>query len=180
MTQRDAPPVSDAALRAATGRGWDEWLALLDGGNASGMSHAEIAALAGRHGAEPWWAQTVTVGYERARGLRRVHERPDGYGISVSRTLPVAVEDLFEAWAATERRAAWLHDPGMVVKKATPPKSIRIAWPEGGAVEVRFNARGPAKAQVVVDHRKLATQEEAAAMKEFWNRQLDVLAGTLR
>ena len=71
------PPVSDEAVCKATGRGWDEWFAILDEAGAAGWKHPDIARwIVGEHGISSWWAQSVTVGFERARGIRAEHERP--------------------------------------------------------------------------------------------------------
>lgn len=62
---------SEATVRERTGRGWEEWFALLDGWGAAERSRAEIIGwLGAEHRVGDWWAQCVTVGYERARGLR--------------------------------------------------------------------------------------------------------------
>ncbi len=77
------PGMSDAAIRGGTGRGWDEWLALLDAWGGTSKTHPEIATFLNEvHGVDGWWAQGVTVGYERARGMRAVGQLPDGYGTS--------------------------------------------------------------------------------------------------
>jgi hypothetical protein len=93
------------------------------------MPHREIAAwLHDQQGVRPWWSQTVTVGYEQARGLRQKHERPEGYSVSRSATLPVPVEVVFNAWRDGRRRSRWLDETGIVVRRATPSKSMRITW----------------------------------------------------
>jgi hypothetical protein len=47
------PPVSDAAIRRASGRGWDEWFGLLDDWGATDRRHPEIARwLVGEHGVD--------------------------------------------------------------------------------------------------------------------------------
>ena len=81
---------SDETIRRATGKGWKQWIRLLDDWGARERTHTEIA----RHvnqvfGVSGWWAQTVTVGYERARGMRAKHQRPDGFSVSVSKTVAV-------------------------------------------------------------------------------------------
>ncbi len=72
-TQRE---ISDAAVRKATGKGWDEWFALLDSEGAEALPHKQIARLLHDRGyiASSWWCQMVTVGYERARGKRVLGE----------------------------------------------------------------------------------------------------------
>ena len=75
------PPMSDDAIRERTGRGWDEWFALLDAWEAASRPHPDVARwLRDEHGVDGWSAQSVTVGYERARGLRAPGQRPDAQG----------------------------------------------------------------------------------------------------
>jgi hypothetical protein len=114
------PGMSDASVQRGSGRTWDEWFAILDTWGASRRKHPEIARfLSERHGVPGWWAQTVTVGYERARGMRAPNERPDGFTTSVSKTLPVPAE-------------AWFIDKG----PAKSTVSLQIErLPDAGAVE---------------------------------------------
>lgn len=167
--------VSSAAVQQATGKTWDEWLTLLDGDGAAAMAHPQIAALAHeKHGAPEWWAQAITVGYEQARGLRARYQLSDGFAANASRTVNVPVGVLFAAWADDERRARWLPGAPLAVRKATPHKSLRLNW-EGDAssVDVEFTAKGEAKSQVAVQHKRLPDAEAAAAMKAYWGDALD-------
>jgi hypothetical protein len=63
---------SDEAIRARTGRGWEEWFDLLDEWGAPERSHREIARASSQSSRAPsrWNAQAVAGSYERARGLR--------------------------------------------------------------------------------------------------------------
>ena len=64
--------LSDDSVRRRTGKGWDEWLRLLDDWGAEQRGHTESARyLREAHGISPWWAQAVTVRYEYERGLRQ-------------------------------------------------------------------------------------------------------------
>ena len=61
-------------------------------------NHTEIARhVYETYSIDGWWAQSVTVGYERARGMRALHERPDGFSGNAGKTFPVPVERLFAA-----------------------------------------------------------------------------------
>src|SRR5688500_3822478 len=74
------PPVSGEKLVESTGRGWDEWLAILDEWGAIGRTHTEIARwLREERGVDGWYSQSIAVGYERARGIRAPGERSDGF-----------------------------------------------------------------------------------------------------
>jgi uncharacterized protein YndB with AHSA1/START domain len=123
----------------------------------------------------------VTVTYERDRGLRVKHERPDGFSISRSRTLPVTVESLYERWADARSRARWLGKTPVTVRKATRGKSIRITWGDGNtSVEVNFYRKGENKSQVTVQHSRLSSVAVAQKMKAFWGDALDALERSIR
>ena len=80
-------------------RTWSRWFKHLDAAGAKKMTHQEIVAhLSDKHGVRPWWTQMVAVTYEQARGLRDKHEKPEGYEISVSRTIAAPVGKAFKAW----------------------------------------------------------------------------------
>ena len=83
------------ALQAATGRGWDEWFALLDAAGAAEWTHPQIVRwLTDEHAVPAWWCQGVTVGFEQARGLRLPGQRADGsFEVSASKTLPLGQQD---------------------------------------------------------------------------------------
>ena len=99
--------IGDPAVKRATGKGWREWFALLDKAGAATMAHRDIAKLLStRHKLADWWSQMVTVGYERAKGMRELHQTAKGFNTSVSRTLATGLDQLFEAWASL--RISWI------------------------------------------------------------------------
>jgi uncharacterized protein YndB with AHSA1/START domain len=168
--------VSSEAVQAKTGKNWAEWFAILDAAGAQAMPHPQIAYyLQEQHGVPDWWCQMVTVGYEQARGLREVHQKTDGFTANGSKTLAVPIAALYDAWADDTRRAAWLGEVGLTVRKATPDKSLRIAWSDGSNLDVNLYAKGEGKSQVSIQHSKLPDAETAARMKAFWGAALDRL-----
>src|SRR4051812_14377122 len=82
---------SDAILKQRTGCSWERWVKALDRAKAHTWTHREIARyVAEKYKIPGWWAQTVTVGYERIKGLRAVGQRRDGsFEAHKSRTFPV-------------------------------------------------------------------------------------------
>ncbi|HET6867323.1 MAG TPA: hypothetical protein VFH80_15490 [Solirubrobacteraceae bacterium] len=174
---------SDEKIRERTGRGWEEWFALLDDWGASGRSHRETARwLAEQMGIHPlaWNAQAITASYELTRGLREVGEKDDGFAITASKTVAVPVERLYEAVVSEGARTAWLPDDRLSERTATRPKSARFDWAEGPTrVNMTFLARGESKSTVVVEQRRLADADEADRMKTYWRDRLSVLKGTL-
>lgn len=171
------PRMSDEAVQKKTGKTWKQWFAVLDKAGAKKMTHQEIVRyLNSEHAVGPWWQQMVTVTYEQQRGLREQHERPRGYEISVSRTLGVGVSRVYKAFADDKLRKAWLGQDGLVVRKATANKSMRVTWKDGEtSLEIYFLPKGADKSQVVVQHSKLPNSSATSKMKAFWGKTLDRL-----
>jgi hypothetical protein len=161
---------SNETLVSRTGRPWAEWIALLDDWGAVERPHKEIAShLMEAHGVPGWWAQQVTVGYERARGLRDAGQRRGGgYDANVSRTVNVPVERLYEAFLAL--------DLPLSVRKTQPNRSARFDWEDGRTrVVVGFEAKGAAKSTVFVMHERLADAQQAERAKAAWRERLAAL-----
>jgi hypothetical protein len=170
--------VGDATARERTGRGWEEWFELLDDAGCRAASHREIADHLTRHHAEigGWWVQTVTVHYERARGLRAVHETTRGFVAGISRTVDVPVERLFEAFVEPQLRRAWLADDSFEIRRSTPYRSVRANFRGVQASLVAgFDSKGPGKSLVAVSHEKLDSPEAVDESKQFWRARLDAL-----
>ncbi len=172
--------ISSAAVQAKTGKGWEEWFAILDTAGAQQMKHADIVRLLQeQHNVSDWWGQMVTVGYEHARGLRAVHQKTDGFAASASKTIDVAVERLFEAWVDEAERSQWLPHTEIKIRKATANKSLRITWPDGSRVDVDFYPKGATKSQVSVQQSQLPDAEAVEAAKAYWGQALDRLKDQL-
>jgi len=173
--------MKDDAIAAKTGRTWREWVRALDADGAAAMAHRDIAAMVhSKHRVGDWWAQTVTVGYERIKGLRERGQRRNGtYEVSKSRTFNVPVTALFAAWADHGTRRRWLEGVDPVVRTASAPKSMRLKWPDGTIVAVGFTAKGHGKSTVALGHTKLRDRAESGKAKAFWTDRLDALGSLL-
>jgi hypothetical protein len=175
--------MSDGAIRRRTGRGWEEWFDLLDAWGAADRSHRDIARwVAERLEIEPlgWDAQSVTVSYERARGMRVVGEHADGFAVTASKTVAVPVDRLYDAFVDESLRERWLPDGELRERTATKPKSARFDWGDGQTrVAVGFIAKGDAKSSVAVEHRRLADAAQADRMKAYWRERVAALKEVL-
>ena len=172
----------DAAVKKATGKTWDEWCRILDTAGCARMNHKEIVAVVERHYSGGWWGQMITVGYEQARGLRELHQKCDGdFQASSSKTVNVPIARLFDAWNDPKLRAKWLRNAdGLVIRKATKPKSLRITWTDGiTSVDVNLFAKGDAKSYVSMQHTKLKDAKQVQKMKTLWTEQLERMKGVL-
>lgn len=173
--------MSDQAVQARTGCTWDRWVWSLDRVEAHTWPHPRIARYiqdTWKLGA--WWAQSVTVGYERIKGLRaRGQRRGGGYMANKSRTFPVPVRQLFQAFSDGRRRRRWLEAGAVTIRGATPLKYVRGRAAGGASVEFVFAARGPGRSMVQVQEGPLGAPEDIARRKAFWEARLTALGKLL-
>ena len=175
------PPVAEERVVEATGRGWHDWLELLDGWNATSRTHTEIARwLREEHGVDGWYSQSITLGYERARGLRAPGQRPDGFAVSASRTVAVPVDRLFDSFVDDALRERWLPGAELSLRTATSPRTARYDWEDGSTrVIVGFESAGDSKSRITVSHERLPDADTADAMKAYWRERLTELGSQL-
>ena len=173
--------MSDEAVEAKTGQNWTQWVRALDAVDAAAWPHREIAAYVYEtFDISRWWAQTVTVGYERIRGLRDVGQRRGGtYECTKSKTFHVALPELYKLFATSRQRSRWLDGAPLTVHKVVAEKSVRALWKDGTPVEIYFTAKGHDKSQAALQHRKLPSKTDAARMKAYWEERFTVLGQIL-
>jgi len=175
MVRSSVDTVSDEAVRAATGRDPSEWFALLDDAGAASLTHTGIARLlAEEHDVDPWWAQSVTVRYEQARGLRLPGQQSDGsFAASLSRTIHGTLADGYAHVVA--RFAAELGAPSSSRAEGKRPYARWAA--EEGSILVTVEISGVGRLRVSAVHERLADPARVAPAKERLRAVLDEPAG---
>ena len=169
--------MADEAVRKKTGKTWLQWTEALDPLGARDMDHTAIAAMVGERWPEigAWWAQTVTVGYERIRGLRELGQLCSGsFAASKSKTFKVPIATLYGACSDEAVRDRWMGEP-TALRTAQENRSMRLTWPDGTIVALWFTDKGPEKSSVSVQHDKLDSQERRELEKEQWALRLAAL-----
>lgn len=176
--RRHEEAVGAEAVRRSTGRTRDEWFALLDDVGATGWRHPAIAAWLVDHGVDGWWAQSITVGYEQARGMREPGQRPDGrFEASATRTLPVPTDVTLSWLTDPELRGRWL-DVEPEVRSTRAVKSVRWSWPGGARVTLHVLPAPGDRTRLSVQHS--ATDGDAIApLKEEWSGRFDRLQAAM-
>ena len=173
--------LSDESVKKATGCGWEKWVFVLDKAGGDSMSHPELTKhIREQYNTPSWWTQMVAVGYERIRGLRAQGQQRSGdWSVSKSKTVGVPLPKLYAAFNA-RGRAKWMPGVKLTVRGATPNKSMRLRWEDGAPIDVGFMAKGESKSQVALEHRKLASKDDADRMRAFWTERLNALAAMLK
>jgi hypothetical protein len=175
-------PQPDATLRQKTGKGWREWFRLLDAWGAKERKHGEIVShLLDEYGVPGWWAQAITVGYERSRGLRAKHQTLAGlFQVSVSKTFPIGVGKLYTAFTDVSQRNKWVEQGMLRVRTTQKNKTARFEFRDGKSRAVAFfDRKDRNKTTVTVQHEKLADATAVEEMRAFWKERLARLADTI-
>lgn len=194
--------ISSEAVKKATGKGWDEWVSLLDKAGMADMSHKEIAQwMYEKYGDENkggfggWWCQGVTVGYEYAKGRRKVGETTQGVEIGVSKTIARSAEELWNlatskagmnVWLGTyvelKPGAAYRTSDGTVGEIRTVKEGFRIRltwqpkeWAKPSTLQLYFDPKDN-KTSLGFHHEKLPSLKERLKMKKHWQFALDRLS----
>lgn len=185
--------VTEESARQKTGHGLDHWFAVLDAFGAMDKGHTATAAyLYKEHGVPGWYAQGITLAFERARGLRVPNQTCDGtFQVSVSKTMSAAVAEVAEALRSAERRALWLQgadialvnalDAAFKGKKPREVKTkgsnyawLRFPW-DGRAVTIYITGKPNGRTSVVADNIDLTDAAQVEQRRAQWRVALDGL-----
>lgn len=179
---RPTMPVSEAKLVAETGRDWEAWLTILDRWGARDKKHSEVAAyLMEKHSVAGWYAQAITVGFERARLNRKKHQQAGGgFTIYASKTVAVPAAVAFDAFVDARKRRRWLTDGKMKIRTSQAGRNARFNWEDGTSrVVAFFEAKAASKTTISVSHERLPDPDEAETAKAAWRRRLTDLKAYL-
>ncbi len=170
------PELSDDAVRAGTGRGWDEWRQLLDAWSGTEAGHTAIATyVREHHGVDGWWAQTVTVGYERITGRRLPYQQPDGtFTINRSRTLHTDPDALRRMLLDGVGRSQLFPGLDTELRSRATSKNVRVTVGPGTA-EISLATRDDGRVKVTVQHHRLPTHDEVEPWRAFWGAWLEAV-----
>lgn len=189
--------LSDSKCREHTGHGLDHWFALLDRVGATEYGHTAAARhLHEMHDVDRWYAQAITVAYERARGVRARNQRGDGaFEVSVSKVMAGTPAAIVAKLAGARARAGWSKGvdraliQGLAAALAAPASKGFVLRPDGLAryrykwgdttVEFRITPRPGGKTSVVVQQMKLASAGAVEERRAQWKDVLTALAKQL-
>ena len=173
--------MSNATIKEKTGCDWKKWTDALDYVNAHDWTHTEIARYVHEKFKVPgWWSQSVTVGYERIKGLRVIGQRRGGdFEASRSKTFNVPMTRLYAAFSDKRNRNKWLGPVDLKVGATIKGRSMRMIWSDGKPVSAWFEVKGPKKSVVGVTHHKLGDKVTAERIKGEWTERLERLKEVL-
>lgn len=194
----DTPDVTDSSAREKTGKTLKQWFALLDesGGIAKGRREL-VNHLFAAHKLDEWWATTVVVEYERAKGALEKDGKPKGYSICSTKTVAAPLERVFAAFGEAKDLDRWLGARTMVefkdggalqngdgdratFQRIRANKDLRLAWEHerrapGSQVEVLFAAKGAGKTGITLNHTRIQARRDADELRAGWSAAFEQL-----
>ncbi len=205
MDTKNFSGISSESVQKATGLAWDEWLEALDVAGAEAWDHKQIVAFLDEEYAETttaWWRQSITVGYEQARGKRVVGETATaGFQLGVQVSVDAARSRVWDL--ITSKPELWLGEgasltlekgeryevparpdvPGVAgeIRVVRPEDRLRLTWqPEGWAAPATLQlitSESPSGRTALRAHlEKLPDAETREAMRTHWRAVLDKVA----
>lgn len=176
MTDKRSKNPSEEAVQKATDKGWDEWFTLMDNEGCLEMNHTEMAKLLrDKLVVSAWWSQTITVAYERERGLRKVHERVDGFSVGRTRTVDVSRDEVWDTLHDPAFLAEWLPDLEITPTSEKPPQRMLGTLPDGTTLEFALDEKPGDRCMISAAQSKIPDEETAAKMKAAWTTRMDWL-----
>ncbi len=174
------PEMSNEAMVAATGRGHDEWADIIDA--FSGDRPHDHQAVAAHLEAEfdvvdGWWAQGITVSYERITGLRLPYQRADGtFACAKSQTVAVDADVLRKMLLSDEHRADLFPDRPTELRSKPTTKALRIGiGPDKAVALFGLDDLSDGRTRVSIQHEKLPTYESVEVWKFYWSDWLNAI-----
>jgi uncharacterized protein YdhG (YjbR/CyaY superfamily) len=166
--------LTDKAVETATGKGWNEWFTILGQKTDDSFSHKDIAKLLmDQYQVDGWWAQSITVEYERHLGKRQVGQVKDGtFQTAVSKTLPGDLDQVFSLWLNAVRDVKEFNsilpagEPS--ISKTEKWRYWRVDLADGSKVTITVGKKSEEKSILTFSNEKLNNQDAIEQWKEFW------------
>ncbi len=198
--------MEDETIFKSTGRRQADWFDLIRRQGLAEASHKEIADWLHTHSeVSYWWAQTITVEYEKHIGRRVIGQTQNGlYQIGVTRTIDAAPEILW-AWLASPDGLAALAGveevrpgtpslesldmtaaSGITMKTTTfrEGSHVRMQWQAPGwevpsILQVRVNPKADGRAALAFHQEKIPDARERDVLRDRWRGVAEQVAANL-
>jgi len=189
--------LSEKAYQEATGQSKEYWFKKLkDKEQGQVLSHKELAEyLATYNEVSFWWAQSITVDYEKKNGRRVTGETgTSGFQIGVSKTLHCTVERGWQILLSPEGQSLWLQpDVELKIEKGAscrredgfsakvrvwnPNSHLRLSWQlsqwdQPSILQIRCLPKAEDRCIITFHQEKLPDQYWREQMKSHWKEIL--------
>jgi hypothetical protein len=168
-------------VKKTTGKDWDEWFALLKNEEAENLSHIGIAELlTARHNVPGWWAQTITVEFERKIGRRKVGQTGDGtFQTKMTKTMKGDLDQVFNLWLNQVRKTDHFNNQEFEeepkVSKSEKWRYWRVTLKNGLKIIASVGYKADNKSILSLTTDKLPDQNSIKEWKDYWSNYLKAI-----
>ena len=173
--------VSNDGVTNSTGKSWKEWFTLLKKIKAEDLSHKEIAGkLSEEYDVSGWWAQSITVEFERSIGRREIGQTCDGdFQAGATKMLAGSLDDALKVWQKNVRDRTDFDGVKLEnkpsISKTEKWRYWRVSLADGSKVVIVISQKGDNRAQLAVNHEKLPDKAAVDRWKYYWRSFLQNL-----
>lgn len=166
------------SIEKGTGVSWENWLAFLD--KYKNLEHPAMAKLINQHiinhgkSENPgWWAQSVTVEYEKHTGRRQAGVEKDGTRtFSVNRRRSGNIDAVFDEWCEHVKEKTSFNDVDFVgeprVTKTDNWRYYRIDLSDGTKVTLSVAIITDTTSALSLTHERIKSVQEMHEWKSYW------------
>lgn len=174
-------PNNKKALETGSGIAWSEWVGLLQ--EYKDLNHTDMAKVVyeiimerGLSKSPEWWAQGVTVAYEKYIGRRKLGQQSnDSFSVTVSKTFTGDMDEALTRWL---QLVDGVHEFDSVKLLGSPRFSKTEKWrywrcslEDGSVVAVNIQTKpGGEKSGVAVNHDKLSNESDVERWRKYWKQ----------
>ncbi len=175
------PSLTDKTVKKATGKGWNDWFAILKQEEADQLIHKDIARLlTDKYKIDGWWAQSITVEFERYLGRRQVGQVKSGtFQTAVSKTMPGNLDQVFDLWLEAVKGAEEFNSIPLAGKPAISKtekwRYWRVNLKDGSKITITVGFKSEDKSVLTFSNEKLKDQDAIESWKAFWKDYLKKL-----
>lgn len=173
---------SAESVKKATGKNWDQWVAIIDRFGGKKMSHKEIAAKLYNDKLikSGWWCQMVTVGYEYAKGRRVVGQTLSvGFEIGVQKMVHLPKKKVWQIINSSAGKKIWQGKAKVELRTKKEEERMRLRFIPPGRKQptvLQIYLSCPRnemnKTTVGFHHEKLSGLAERNKMRRHWQKVL--------
>ncbi len=174
------PDLSDESVIAKTGKSLNEWCDIIEDWNGDQSDHTAVATyLRDELDVDSWWAQGITVSFERITGKRLPYQQKDGtFTASKSKVLTISEAELRQLFLSDEERDNLFPDQRTELLSKPDAKNVKIKLELGTAI-VWTEAQNNGKTKITVSHEKLPTYDDVEQWKFYWEELFEAIEESL-
>lgn len=175
--------ISSESVEKATGKGWDEWVEIIDKEGGREMTHKEIAQMLWdkEYLKNGWWCQMITVGYEYAHNRRTPGQTlTQGFEIGVQKMMQAPQEKLWKFINSSRGKRIWQTDAKIKLRTKKEGERLRMSYNDSVLqITLICNRNTPEKTNVNFHHEKLKNNRERNQMRKHWQKVLESISETV-